>query len=60
MTPLPDPAAAAAPIVARARRVAVLVQRLAFVALVALAAERLVAGSTPWRAPSGSNGRSAI
>jgi hypothetical protein len=51
LTPLPDPAAANAPIVARARRAAVLLRRLTFVALVALASERLVAGSTPWRGP---------
>jgi len=51
MTPLPDPAAARAPIVARARRVAVLVRRLVFLALVALAAQRLVAGNTRWKGP---------
>ncbi len=52
MTPLPGPAAAQAPIVARARRGAVLGRRLIFFALVALAAQRLVAGSTPWRGPA--------
>jgi HTTM domain len=51
MTPLPDPAATNAPIVARARRGVVLVRRAIFLALVALAVQRLVAGATDWRGP---------
>jgi hypothetical protein len=52
LTPLPAPAAAVAPIIVRARRGAVLVRRLTFFALVALAAQRLWASSTPWRGPA--------
>jgi hypothetical protein len=51
LTPRPDPAATRAPIVVRARRAAVLVRRLILLALVALAAERLVAGNSRWRGP---------
>lgn len=52
MTPLPNPAAAHVLVTARARRGAVLVRRLILFALVALAAQRLVADSTPWRGPA--------
>jgi hypothetical protein len=51
LRPLPDPSAAASPIVARARRAARLVRRATLLALVALAAQRLVAGSTRWHGP---------
>ena len=52
-SPLPAPAAAdpVSPIPARARRGAALAGRLAFAALVALGAQRLVAGNSPWHGP---------
>jgi len=49
LTPLPEPAAAAAPIVRRARRAGALIRRLTLLALVALAAERLATSNTRWR-----------
>ncbi|MES1205947.1 MAG: HTTM domain-containing protein [Pseudomonadota bacterium] len=52
LTPLPDPATAYLPIVARARRAAALARRVTFAALVALAAQRLVATNSRWRGPA--------
>ncbi len=49
--PLPAPTAAGSPLLARARRGAALAGRLTFVALVALGAERLVAGNSRWHGP---------
>jgi hypothetical protein len=50
-TPLPAPSAAASPILLRARRGAALAGRLMLAALVALAAERLVADNNRWKGP---------
>ena len=55
VSPLPDPATAHLPLVARARRGAALARRVTWVALVALAVQRLVATNSRWGGRRGSS-----